>query len=301
MNTEDFSQHDQCQAFHTYSSRYEPLRVSLNYALNESLHAAFVANNPSHAPDKFMSLATTPGIDLDSQGLYTSIIHHSRLVELIATYIIAVEKTEVPSPITCEWGEFQPRSFLLPDGRLRRVILCDRWTAEREKMERFSWRTAADCAVTNRPMVLTAIVIGGIRAGLRTSPWTQGFIHPKNGIPRILKREGEFNDNWRAVYREQTDIKPLEWLKLMQQDGAFEGRVFSVTEDVPKDREAVLEHLSVMAGEMGSTRQTRSSCYRFRPCPYLPACSTYQSPAQLGWVEKTSLIETAGAKLAVIS
>jgi len=287
LSSEDFAQQDQCQAFHTYSARYQPFRVSLNYALNEALHTAFTSSNPSHAPDRFMALATTPGIDADSKGLYESIIHHSRLVEVLATYLLAVEKVETIQPISCDWGEFQPRSFLTSDGRLRRIVLCDRWTPDREKMEKFSWRTAADCAVTNRPMLITAIVIGGVRSGLRPSPWTQGFQHPQNGGVRVQKRDGEsFGENWRTVFREQTDLKPLDWLRIMQNDGAFEGRVFTCTEDVPVNRDEVLAEMKRMAGEMGATRQTRSACYRFKPCPFLPACSQGKSPAQLGWIEK---------------
>ena len=286
LNSEDLALHDQCQRFQTYTSLYQPFRVSLNFALNESLHAAFEGDKASLAADKFMALATRPGIDIDAAKLYESVIHHVRLAELVATYVLSVEKTSVPGPITTDWGKFQPRSFLMADGRLRRVVLCDRWNKDRENLERFSWRTASDTAITNRPMVITAIVIGGIKAGFRVSPWTQGYEHPQTREMRVQRREGEFNENWRTLYREQTDLKPLEWLRLMQSDGAFENRVFSVTEDVPKNRDEVLESISRMASEMGSLRQTRSACYRFRPCPFLKSCLEDQPPAQLGWVER---------------
>ena len=294
ISTEDFAQHDQCQRLHSYTSRYEPLRVSLNSALNESLYSAFSNNNPAFASDKFMALASSPGIDMEATSLYPSVIHHSRLSELIATYVLAVAKVSVPDPVK----DFQPKSFLMEDGRLRRVVLVDRWSKDRESLERFSWRTVADTSLANLPMVITAIVIGGSRAGFRPTPWTQGFLHPQNGGVRVLKRDGEsFGENWKSVYRENTDIKPLEWLRIMQQDGAFEGRVFSFTEDVPKNREEILEQMAVMASEMGSLRPTRSACYRFRPCAFLPACLTNQSPMQMGWVEKDSLLNHGGAKL----
>ena len=301
ITTESFVQHDQCQRLRTYSDRYEPLRVSLNWALNEALYAAFAGNNPAFAAQRMMSLATTPGIDIDSRNLYESVIHHSRLIELIATYALSVGNASIPSPISMKWGEFQPKSFLMTTSQLRRIVLVDRWSKDRENLERMSWRTVADTAVTNRPMVVTAIVIGGVRNGLRPSPWTQGFQHPANKGIRIQRREGEFIDTWRQVYREQTPLRPVEWLREMQNDNAFEGRVFSFTEDVPLNREEVLEHLQMMAGEIqqGSLRQTRSSCYRFRPCAFLPACIANQSPAQMGWVEKTSLTDSADATITV--
>ena len=221
--------------------------------MNESLYAAFAGNNPAFAAQKMMSLAANPGIDIDAKNLYESVIHHSRLVELIATYALSVGNCEVPSPISMKWGEFQPKSFLMAMVDLRRLVLVDRWSKDRENLERFSWRTAADTAITNRPMVITAIVIGGVRAGLRPSVWTQGYEHPANKGIRIERREGEFNDNWRMVYREQTSLKPVEWLREMQNDNAFEGRVFSFTEDVPRNRQEVLDHLAVMAEEIKGT------------------------------------------------
>jgi hypothetical protein len=287
MTTEDFAEHDRCPRFHAYSSRYAPFRVSFHYALNEALNAAIVANDPILASERVLALAANPGIDFKSSNLYSSVVHHSRLAEVLAAYCLSIESCLHP-PIPTKWGSFTPQSFLLPDGRLRRIVLTDRWTPEREQMERFSWRTVADTAITNRPMVITAILIGSLRDGYRPSQWTQGFLHPQNGNLRISKRKGEFSESWKKVYREQSGLSALEWLKIMQDDGAFDDAVFSVTEDVPKNREEILSQMAEMAKEMTSPspRQTRSACYRFTPCPFLPACATSQSPAALGWAEK---------------
>lgn len=287
ISTEDFVQFDICPRSQVFTSRYEPLRMSLNGVLNESLYAALSAGSPIAASDKLMELAARPGIEVESRSLYDSAIHHSRLVELLASYVLAVGSLSVPEPIACEWGDFQPRAFLTKDGRLRRVVLCDRWTPERELLERFSWRTAIDSAITNRPMIITALVIGKVQNGFRPSVWTTGYEHPMTREIRIQKREGKFTENWRSHYRENTQIKALEWLRIMQEDGAFEGRVFSVTQNPDP---SVLPQVAQMAREMGSMRQTRSSCYRFKPCPFLSACSQSKSPAQMGWIEKDSLV-----------
>ncbi len=137
-------------------------------------------------------------------------------------------------------------------------------------------------------MVITAILIGSLRDGYRPSPWTQGYIHPQNGGIRIAKREGKFSDSWDKTYREQSGLTSLEWLKIMQEDGVFAEVVHSIIENPPKDREQILREMGQMASEMSSphSRQTRSACYRFTPCPFLPACATSQSPATLGWAEK---------------
>jgi hypothetical protein len=299
LSSEDFATHDTCARLETYSSRYEPLRLSINYALNQAIHAALSESSPIAASDKIMELAARPGLDVEGK-VYEAAIHHSRLSELIATYLLSIEKFTVPESVTMPWGEFQPQSFLVPGNRLCRVVLCDRWTTEREQMERFSWRTAVDTAITGMPMVMIAVVIGGIRDGRRASAWTQGYLHPSNQQMRVLKRDGEqFGDNWRRVWREESDIKPLEWLKVMQQDGAFDSRVFSITQDVPRNRDEVLAQIEEMAREMGSMRQTRSNCYRFKPCPFLKACLSAKSPAELGWVEKDSLLNQGHGKVAL--
>lgn len=297
ISTEDFINFDTCPRSQVFTARYQPLRLSLNGALNESLYTALSAGSPIAASDKLMELAARPGIEIESRSLYDSAIHHSRLVELLASYVLAVGPLKVPESIACEWGDLQPRSFLTEDGRLRRVVLCDRWTPERELLERFSWRTAIDSAITNRPMIITALVIGRVQNGFRPSVWTTGYEHPMTREIRVQKREGKFTENWRSHYRENTQIKALEWLRIMQEDGAFEGRVFSVAQSPDP---SVLPQVAEMAREMGSTRQTRSSCYRFKPCPFLPACSTNQSPAKLGWVEKNSLENQSSATLSVI-
>ena len=287
MTTEDFVEHDRCPRFHAYNSRYSPFRVSFHFALNDALNVALAAHDPILASERVLALAASPGIDFKSANLYSAVVHHSRLAELLATYCLSIDSSPHP-PIDMKWGEFTPQSSLLPDGRLRRIVLTDRWTSEREQMERFSWRTVADTTITNRPMVITAILIGSLRDGYRPSPWTQGFLHPHNSLLRISKREGEFSESWKKVYREQSGMSAFEWLKIMQDDKAFDDVVFSVTENPPKDREQILHEMAQMVREMTAPvpRQTRSACYRFSPCPFLPACTTSRPPAAAGWVEK---------------
>ncbi len=298
LSSEDFASHDVCARRHAWEAQYEPLRVSVNYALNQAVHEALVTGDPTAASERILSLAARPGLDIESSTLYDSVLHHSRLAEVLAAYLLSAGKCSVPDPVQCDWGEYEFQSFLLPDGRLRRVVLCDRWSPEREQLERFAWRTAADCAVSGRAMLLNVLVIGGMRNGFRASPWTQCSIHPQSFEHRVQRRNGEsFGENWRVAYREQTSLKPLEWLRIMQADGAFEGRVFSVTQGVPANRAEVLEQIAQMAEEIkaGSLRQTRASCYRFKPCPFLPACFAAKSPSQMGWAEKDTPSNTPNA------
>lgn len=289
FTTEDFAEYDRCPRFHQWNSLYQPLRISSHAALHEALTAAISGGDSILASERIMALAAAPGLDHKASNLYSSAVHHSKLAETLATYALSVDSKPL-GVIPMKWGDFQPESTLLSDGRLRRFVLADRWSPEREQIEKFNWRTAADCAVTNRPMVVTALMIAGIREGFRPCPWTQGFVHPKTGETRIQKRSGNFTDSWRKVYRENSGLSALEWLKIIQSDKSFPEIVFSFTAEVPKDREQILEQMAKMVEEMSApiARQTRSACYRFTPCPFLQPCATATSPAQLGWTERDS-------------
>lgn len=236
-----------------------------------------------------MALSARPGVELPSQNMYAVAIHHSRLLEVVASYCLSLPAS-TPGPIEMPWGSFQPDSLMLETGQLRRIVLVERWDEQRKQMEAFSWRTAADVCVTGRSMVITAIVIGRAKDGYRFTPWTTGFRHPNNGAIRVQKRDGtEFQDTWDKVLREQTDLKPMDWLGIMQYDGAFDDLVHSFTVYPPSDRDAVLAQMEDMAAEMGSLRQTRSSCFKLRPCSFSPACITGKTPEQCGWKDRISV------------
>ena len=126
LSSEDLHKHDFCARFRTLDARYEPFRLTLTVALHEALNAALRANDASVAYEKFMSLAANPGLDIPPNGLYQIAIHHARMLEVIAAYCLSLPG-ERQGVISSSWGDFQPDSFLLPDGRLRRVVIVERW------------------------------------------------------------------------------------------------------------------------------------------------------------------------------
>lgn len=291
LDTEAFVLHDTCQRLRTWDAQYQPFRIPLSRALNDSLHYALSEGEAIRGREKLISLATSPGIDLPTASLYSSVVHHAAMIEVIAQYLLSITDFKPLLFITRKWGQFQPLSFLTQGNRIQRIILCDRWNADRAKAESISWRTLADSAITNLPMTLTAIIIGQSRGGFRLSPWTTGFAHPRSGEIMVQKRDGEpFSDVWRRTYREQTDHSPLDWLTIMQRDNAFDSRVFSLNLHTPPNRAEILQEIDQRAAEMALSprRQTHSACLRFSPCPFLDCCAANRAPAQLGWKEKTS-------------
>src|SRR5215469_11475995 len=294
LTSEDFHNHDFCPRFRQYDSRYARLRISLPRALSETLDYAIAKSDPSLARPYLMSLATNPGLDLTARNLYRIVIHHASLLELLATYILAVSTVTQPEPISMPWGEYRSCP-ILRDGRLRRILLVDRWTVDAEARESWSWRTAAETAITGRAMLLNIFLIGRANdSGIRISPWTMGYKHPVNGVLRIKRhndeydQKREFKDTWEKVYRENTDHKPMHWLGMMQSDDAFKGWIQSTTIDTPPNRAEILDQIAERAREIHSshTRQNLASCFKLRPCAFNPACLTDQSPSAMGWKEK---------------
>lgn len=284
ISTLNIVQHDQCPRLQTWSAGYELPRVSIAEALNTSLREGLLAGDAGRAYASFMAQASNPGLDVEGRNVYDVAQHHARLIEVVCFYLLGDLGAWKPCGAI---DDFQPLSYQMEDERLRRVVLCSSWSTLREAEERNSWWTAADTAITNRPMLINAIVIGQSRNGFRLSPWTTGFVHPENGIMRIKKKEGRFTENWRKVYREATDYHPEEWLKVMQGDGAFEDVVHSLTV-APS---AILHDLGRIRKEIakGQTTMRRSHCFRQAVCPMAKLCyhPTLMTPALAGWEQKS--------------
>ncbi len=281
MNSEFVVLHDECPRRATWMPQYVLPRVPLAQAMHEALRVGLIAGDPIKAKEAFVEIASSPGLDIQAYNVYEIAMHHAAMMEVICAYLVADGAWEPAEGL---------QSYILPDGRLRRVVLCSAWNPLREDEERTSWRTVADTVYSGRPMLINAIVIGQSRKGFRSSPWTTGFIHPENHMMRIQKREGKFNDNWKKVYRENTDKKPEDWLYLMQEDGAFDNLVYSVDVDVPENRKEITADLERIEIELQSksTVMRRSACYKMSPCPFARVChhTNVKDPKEAGWKSK---------------
>lgn len=288
MNTSDFVNHDRCARFRTWSSRYELPRIPLSEALHLGLRAGLIEGDQAAAYAKFMTLAANPGLDIEGRDIYDIAVHHAQMLEVLTAYLTTDGPWQPALPVSFAGGTFEPMSFQLPDGRLRRVVLCSTWNEMRGLEEKYSWWTMADVAATGRPMLVNVMVIGSSQGGYRRSPWTTGYLHPENGILRIRKKEGQFTDRWKKMYREQTDRTTLQWLSKMQQDEAFDGIVESFSVDPPDA--SVLKDMERIAAEIrqNGTEMRRSGCFQKVRCPMADLChgSAYKTPSEALWREK---------------
>jgi hypothetical protein len=292
LTTEDFAQHDACRRLRTWSSAYQLPRIPLAQAMHLSLRAGLLAGDATLARSTLMGFGAEPGLDIESWQVYEIAVHHAALVEIVCSYLLCTGEWKAAEPVSCAGGDFEPLSYILPDGRLRRVVLCSTWNKLREQEEAHSWWTQADVNATGRPMLLNVIVIGNSIKGFRPTPWTRAYVHPENRVTRVKKREGNFTEKWERLYRENTDKQPKEWLDLMAQDEAFEDLVYSLTVDVGEKRKSILGDMLRMANEMQdkSEHMTRAACFKLAPCPMVRLCHHAHTvtPQQAGWRSKST-------------
>jgi hypothetical protein len=287
VTTEDVANHDACERLCTWSREYFYPRVPLAQALHQSLRVGLISGDPCQAKNALLATAANPGLDIEAYNVFDLAMHHAALIETVCAYLTAEGLWTPCGVVSCDGFEFEPLSYLLPDGRLRRVVLCSTWNVLREQEEKTSWWTVADTLATGRPMLLNVIVIGQARKGFRVSPWTTGYIHPENRILRVKKREGKFTDNWKRVYREQTDHKAEDWLTIMQQDQAFDDLVLSCNAEPGRG------DLGKIAREIFArgTEMRRSACFRLAPCPMARVCHHTQeiTPDEARWKRRDDM------------
>ena len=293
MNSNDVCLHDECPRLQTWSAEYALPAIPLAKALHDSLRAGLIAGRGNVARETLLQIAAEPGLDMQSAQMYDIAVHHAAMMEVITEYL--APEPWIPAG---QVDGFEPDSFILPDGRLRRVVLCSAYSELRKREEVNSWRTMADVCVTGRPMLLNFITIGQSKKGFRSSPWVQGYIHPENGLLRTKRIATEktgpnpkFTENWKKVYREQTDHKPKEWLKIMQHDQAFDGLVQYLTVDVPPNRKEVLADLKRIEREIvsESLEMRRAACFRFAPCVFAGVCHKGLTPENAGFKRETKV------------
>lgn len=290
ITTEELSNFDACPRLAIYA-KFDTPRISLATVLNESLRIGLLSGNPVAAKTHLMQRAANPGLAIYGSNVYSSAVHHSALIELIVTYLLAGDGAWKAAPaVDVGPHTYQPLSYLLPDHRLRRIILCSQWNEQRRLEEVNSWRTLGDIIATNRPMLINAIVIGAAASGFRPSVWTKGFEHPVHRGLRVrsIAKEDGFNANWRKVYRESSAKNCQDWLTIMQNDNAFADTVFSTVVDTP--------HLSAQADfprllegvASGRDEMRRSHCFKQSTCPYSVCChhDRPMTPAEAGWRPK---------------
>lgn len=290
MNSQQLEDYERCPRLAKWSSEYLSYRVSPLRALYAALDAGLVGNSPE---DHLMALAANPGLDVQVADVYGVAKHLAKLAEILSFYLRAGGGNWTRMPKKNGWV---PDVYEWEDG-IRRVVLVDRWSEERKLSEIRSWRTVAEIAELDKPMLMNFLVIGSTSEGKRVSPWSRALSHPKNNQLRFKKKNGSggFTESWEQVWRERWPGTTEQWLAKMQSDGVFADLVHSVKVPVSPRREEFKCNIASLREEIlalpDNPPMRRSGCYRFGACRFIEVCHGFENktPAECGWLSLKDL------------
>ena len=300
MNADIFSNLDTCGRKTRWNDSWESIRLRPTEMLYRALKVALASDREDAgecAGEEVMTLAAARGIDSKHHNLYDIGLHHASLADILATHL-----RPEGSPvwlIPAEKDGWRSGCYLAPDGsHLRRVILVRDWDDDRLLSECRSWRTMAEMATYQLPMVLYVLVLGQNKADKRYSAWTQCSLHPRiPSRPRFQKKNrtlkprnyGEiprtlgtsFGDTWTTIFREdRSDIPRERWLEAMEDDGMFkqlslrhkiELPAAAKLKEVRRDMaEAAKDFDRAVNGRL--PRKRYSGCHWPVECPFVSCC-----------------------------
>jgi len=293
MNTADLlAMHDRCPRAAFYGKNWEAHRIHPNEVLRQAVEAGLLTDesDPGQlAGDTVMTLATERELAVEGSQ-YSCAMHHAALSDLIVTVLRArMPKLGRPEDRGIQSPPWDSGAFLEHSGlRLRRVLMVDRWSREREAAESHSWRSLGEMSIYGMPMTLTVVVIGQRRDGKHHSAWSKGFLHPVNRILRIKKRDNEtFGKNWTPCWREeQAWISRDKWIDTMREDRALHESVFDVELEIPTpDMMAKVKRLA--ESKLRDIRLAKelpdpniSVCDWPTPCEFRDCCWNFREPSE---------------------
>ena len=270
----------------SYASERLPVKEMVSWAIRQALLAPSQPEPQQwgeYAGDQMMQIASDRPLE-EAETLhrtYPCVIHHACLSDLLVS---TIRKPADPPWLIPPSEVWTPDCFLAPDGNsLRRIVLVSHWTDERAESEKRSWYSLGEIAQYNLPMQIVVFVIGQMRNGKRSSPWTTGFLHPQNRQLRFRKKSRStsetFNDKWEKICREDhAEIDRQTWLNAMLKDYVMNEVVFRVDVPVPGEvqRQQILDtsnrKLERLYGMKEKPEPNLSTCNWPIPCEFRRCC-----------------------------
>lgn len=280
LNADDF-----CRRSAVLGRSWQRNLISPTAALYQGIEAGLEheGDDPGQAAgDALMTLAVERGLDTTQGDLFGLANHLSSIADFIVWMLRTGDHWKHPERLET----FEPCSYV-SDGRLRRVVICDRWDEKRIIAEEHDWRTLEGC-IYGLPMDLLVFVLGASRDGRRHGPLTRGWLHPVAQDLRFQKRDGgEFGGNWSRVFREEFQGSREDWLNGMTADGVLEDVVLTHTV-YPEHAEEVktLAYRKLARLQSGEADPQLSQCFSaISPCQFNAACPYFREPSEaLGFV-----------------
>ena len=281
---------DHCARSAFYRLRWEPPSLSPHAILRQSVEFGLTSTADDFAKaayDHAMEVCCHWVIDTPEADLLSLATHIAAMAEMI-TFVLRSEGPWARST-DIQLGEtlWESSGFTgVNPARLSGLALVDRLDGMTEMALRHSWAVKGECAVYQKPMDVLAVVIGSLRKGRWSNPFTAAYRHPVGKMLRFRKRDGdEFSSQWSRVAREDDEATREEWLDAMTDDGVLPECIKVVSMEIPVDAEEIVKlaerKLRRIAGQVEVPEPQPSRCFdRLHPCAYRSCCPHGVEPSE---------------------
>ena len=233
--------HDRCLRSAFLARTWQRNLLHPTAALYQAIEFGLESTEPDPGQcsgDFLMGLAVDRGLDTHQSDLFGLSQHLAAIADLVTWMLTQNGPWARPENVKVGEAPWESSAFLNEAGtRLRRIVLVDRWSEDRQTAIEHEWRTFGETCAYGLPMDLTVLVLGQMRDGRRHGPFSKAWAHPVNKQLRMRKRNGKgFDGDWTPIWREDWEGSREGWLDTMTNDGVLEDAVFHV--EVPVHEES---------------------------------------------------------------
>lgn len=284
LSAADYDTFDRCPRRFALERTHEPRTISLLGLLYAAVEGSLTAADPVQgAKDAIMERTQRLEVNAGDLSPISAVRHVESVAEVIALALRS-RLGQAKCLGTIQVGEHEWQSNLFECRReLHRIVLCSHIDDDSLRSFAHSWQTVGELAAVERPITLTVVIVGPQRGGRRHSAWSKGFQHPiqKNLRFAPRKRDSGFTENWKQVWREQTNYTAQTWLEQMQNDEVLDELIQSRKIAYRGEDERMVQakrDMLTIAAQMETARtdapMRRSSCDEIGrgPCQFSAVC-----------------------------
>jgi hypothetical protein len=275
---------DRCGRRSAFERGHEVRSISPLGLLYAAVEASLVAKDPIQgAKDAILERTQRLEVNAGDLSAISAVRHVESMAEVIVRELRAkLGRMSRLDPVPLGKDVWQSNLFSAR-GELHRIILVSHLDDDSLRSFAHSWGTIGELAALERAITLTAVIIGAQRGGRRHSPWAKGFLHPVQKSLRFAprKRDDGFTANWKACWREQTEIKAETWLERMRTDEVLEELIISRKIQYRGDdarmaqaKKEMLALIPMIGASRTSDPMRRSACDEIGrgACPFQAVC-----------------------------
>lgn len=297
LTSQIFDTFDRCGRRLALEREYESLTTSPLGLLYKAVESAIAASDVAQGvADEVSSITKHKDVQAGDLSPISAVRHVSCMAEVIGLALkTKLGKMKRVESIPIGEHLWESNLFETRGGILHRIVFTAHLDDDSLRSFAHSWQTIGELAAIERPINLTAVVIGSQRGGRRHTPWAKGFIHPVQKNLRFGRRKAKadgFTDGWKEVWREQSEIKAETWFERMQIDDMVDELIVTRKVQYREDDARMVQAKSDMLALIPrieavdrSEPMRRSSCDELGrgACPFQPCCysATLTGPEDL--------------------